>query len=410
MTKRRGTVSSASAIWRISDGVQRGTRSTRAPALHDRISVRHVCNTQSPKLRLNGICGYYAMFPLAFPYRRLRTVKRGSWVLDPFCGRGTTNVAARLLGLPSVGIDSSPVATAIASAKLCDVSPSQVIDECRRLLREEKTPAHVPTGEFWELCFDSQTLEEICRLRERLLHDCRSETRKALCALILGFLHGPVRKGLPSYLSNQMPRTYATKPLSAVRFWRRYNLSPTRVPLLELVERRAGFYLSYRLPKSRGSILQRDSRRELPQAYDERFDCVITSPPYLGMNHYLRDQWLRSWFVGGPDKPSRGQIAQITSEDEQTFVSDLAKAWSAVAKACAPGARMTIRFGSIPSQNMDPRAVICTSLQRASGRWKILTITDAGPSSRGKRQSDQFSPTPGEPINEIDVHAILEEN
>ena len=410
MTSGPGTVSSVSAIGRISDGVLRGTRTTRDPRLHDRISFRHVCNTQSPKLRLNGICAYYAMFPLSFPYRRLRTAKGCSWVLDPFCGRGTTNVAARLLGLPSVGIDSSPVATAIASAKLCDVSPSRVIDECHRLLLEEKTPAHVPAGEFWELCFHPQTLEEICRVREPLLDDCRSGTRKVLRALILGFLHGPVRKGLPSYLSNQMPRTYATKPLSAVRFWRRHHLSPARVPLLELVKRRAGFYLSYRLPKPLGRIHQRDSRKELPRAYDQRFDCVITSPPYLGMNHYLRDQWLRSWFLGGPDKPSGGQVAQITSEDEQTFVSDLAKAWSAVAKACAPGARMTIRFGSIPSRNMDPRAVICTSLQRASGRWKILTITDAGPSSRGKRQSDQFSPTPGEPINEIDVHAILEEN
>lgn len=27
------------------------------------------------------------------------------WVLDPFCGRGTTNFAARLRGLPSVGVN-----------------------------------------------------------------------------------------------------------------------------------------------------------------------------------------------------------------------------------------------------------------------------------------------------------------
>ena len=410
MTSRPGTVSYGSTANRVSDGVPHELRPPRSPIPFDRITFRHVCNTQSPKLRLNGVCAYYAMFPLSFPYRRLRTVKRGSWVLDPFCGRGTTNVAARILGLPSVGIDSSPVATAIAAAKLCNVRPSQVIDECRSLLIEEKSAAYVPTGEFWELCFHPQTLEEICKVRESLLEDSRSETRKVLRALMLGFLHGPVRKGLPSYLSNQMPRTYATKPRSAVRFWKRHDLSPARVSLLELVERRAGFYLSYRLPKARGTILRRDSRRELPRAYDGRFDCVVTSPPYLGMNHYLRDQWLRSWFVGGPDKPARGQIAQIKSEDEHMFVSDLANTWSAVAKACAPGARMTIRFGSIPSRNKDPRKVICASLRRAGGQWRILTITDAGPSSRGKRQSDQFSPTPGDPINEIDVHAKLEEN
>ena len=410
MTSVMGPALAASRGRRNSAGVSHRTRTPRAQGSPDRITFQHVCNTQSPKLRLNGVCAYYAMFPLSFPFRRLRTVKQGSWVLDPFCGRGTTNVAARLLGLPSVGVDSSPVATAIAAAKLCDVPPSRVVDECRRVFAGTETPARVPTGEFWELCFHPKTLEEICRLREGLLEDCRSPTRKVLRALMLGFLHGPVRKGMPSYLSNQMPRTYATKPLSAIRFWRRHQLSPTRVPVLGLVKRRAGFYLSYRLPKPSGRILQRDSRMELPSTYHGRFDYVITSPPYLGMNHYLTDQWLRSWFVGGPDRPSRGQIAQITSEHKGTFVSDLAKAWTSVGKACAPGARMTIRFGSIPSQGGDAREVISSSLHSADCRWKIMTITDAGPSSRGKRQSDQFLPTPGEPFNEIDVHAILEEN
>src|SRR5438552_10130185 len=150
MTSWPGAVSNAWTGRPFSAGAPRGPRPSRASLPIDRITSRQVCNTQSPKLRLNGVCAYYAMFPLSFPYRRLRTVKRGSWVLDPFCGRGTTNVAARLLGLPSVGIDSSPVATAIAAAKLCNVRPSQVVDECRSLLIEEKSAAYVPTGEFWE--------------------------------------------------------------------------------------------------------------------------------------------------------------------------------------------------------------------------------------------------------------------
>src|SRR6516164_10379276 len=75
----------------------------------------------APLLRLNGLCPYYTMFPLSFPFDVLASSKAGGWVLDPFCGRGTTILAARLRGLPSVGVDSNPVAGAIAGAKLPQV-------------------------------------------------------------------------------------------------------------------------------------------------------------------------------------------------------------------------------------------------------------------------------------------------
>ena len=63
---------------------------------------------------LNGICPYFTMFPLDFPLNILQCrAKHGESVLDPFCGRGTTIFAARLTGLSSVGVDSSPVAAAM---------------------------------------------------------------------------------------------------------------------------------------------------------------------------------------------------------------------------------------------------------------------------------------------------------
>src|SRR5712691_10633239 len=74
---------------------------------------------------LNAVCPYYTMFPLEFPLGVLtRQSRPQQWVLDPFCGRGTTTFAARLLGLPSVGLDSNPLAAALAAAKLPSVSPT----------------------------------------------------------------------------------------------------------------------------------------------------------------------------------------------------------------------------------------------------------------------------------------------
>src|SRR6202042_2462436 len=96
-----------------------------------------------PMKRLNAICPYYTMFPLDFPMRALQGAEPGEWCLDPFCGRGTTLFAARLLGLRAVGIDVNPVATAIARAKLVTVRPATVIATARRLLAETE-PSEVP--------------------------------------------------------------------------------------------------------------------------------------------------------------------------------------------------------------------------------------------------------------------------
>ena len=75
-----------------------------------------------PRHSLNAVCPYFTMFPLSFPLWALKHASPRAVVLDPFCGRGTSNYAARYLGLRSYGIDTSPVAVAIAKAKLADAT------------------------------------------------------------------------------------------------------------------------------------------------------------------------------------------------------------------------------------------------------------------------------------------------
>jgi len=81
-------------------------------------------------LEKNGICPYFTMFPLDFPLRILgKRASTGDSVLDPFCGRGTTNFASGLLGLPSLGVDSNPVAAAITASKLVNTNVRDILRE-----------------------------------------------------------------------------------------------------------------------------------------------------------------------------------------------------------------------------------------------------------------------------------------
>lgn len=361
----------------------------------------------APLRRLNAICPYLTMFPLEFPYRQLLRAERGEWVFDPFCGRGTTIYAARLLGLPSVGVDGNPVAAAVAAAKLVDVDADEIVRVCRSILESKSESSDVPEGPFWRRCYEARTLEDICKLRESLSRNCSSPARVALRALILGVLHGPRNIGEPTYLSNQMPRTYATKPSAAVSFWKRKHLRPRRVDVLDAVTRRAAFTFKQLPPRTDGRVVLGDARHlngELPK---RRFRWVITSPPYYGMRTYVPDQWLRNWFLGGDSEVVYSNGNQLNHHPESEFMSGLARVWKGVAARCSPGARMIIRFGALPCLRRDPGEILKKTLSESGASWRILTIQDAGHATAGKRQAEQFK-APGRAVMEIDLHAVLE--
>lgn len=352
--------------------------------------------------RLNTVCPYFTMFPVDFPLRVLARAGKGAHVLDPFCGRGTSLYAARLLGQRSFGIDSSPVAAAIAAAKQVPVDRYAVEALAVRLMTDTHEPVDVPEDDFWRWCYHPDTLRDLCSLREQLAAAPDTPAATLLRAIALGVLHGPLRKGEPSYFSNQMPRTYATKPRPAVNFWRKRDMRPPRVRVLEVLLRRIHYVLHTAPDAVDGHVRCGDSR-EILRASRRTFTHVVTSPPYYGMRSYVPDQWLRNWFLGGPPTVIYEQPGQVEHGGREAFIEALRSVWTAAADRCIPGARMVIRFGALPSSKVDPRDVLRATLTDTP--WRITTTRDAGIPSARARQASQFTTT-GDYATEIDLYAI----
>lgn len=353
---------------------------------------------------LNGICPYYTMYPLDFPLRVLKRFgRRGDWVIDPFCGRGTTNFAARLLAMPSIGLDSSPVAAALARAKISSAEPSQIITRAIEIIEMEGHPEHVPTGEFWSLAYHEETLVQLCKLREALLTDCSSSVDILLRAILLGALHGPRPKGAPSYFSNQAPRTFAPKPNYAVKFWNQRDLRPANVDVTSVVRARAERILAGQPSNVDGIVRMADSRD--PQAFSNipRARVVVTSPPYFGMRTYLPDQWLRLWFLGGPSHVVyRQPDYQLRHSGVDRFASEMRAVWRNMASHTDEGARLVIRYGGIHDRDAEPMDVLKRSL--VDSGWKITTARAVPDAEHGRRQVKQFQAAPKKAIAEYDVY------
>lgn len=353
---------------------------------------------------LNGICPYFTMFPLEFPQRILKKARKGDLVLDPFCGRGTTSFAARLAGLSSMGVDSSPVAAAITASKLVAVSAEEIFSEAKSIL-ETSAEAEVPQEEFWRWAYHPDVLQSICKFRQAFLEDCTAGARIALRGILLGALHGPQQKTIQSYLSNQCPRTYAPKPRYATNFWKQRELYPHKVDILDIIGRRARRYYSHEIEMG-GVVRLGDSRNSdslVPHIEGEKYSWIVTSPPYYGMKTYIPDQWLRNWFVGGVSIVQYESPDQLLHGGPDIFSQDLNSVWRNAASVAKDDARLVIRFGGISDRRADPVQLIKSSLNDSG--WRVTCIRNAGVATEGKRQADSFLRKKSDPVVEVDVWA-----
>jgi hypothetical protein len=349
------------------------------------------------------------MFPLEYPFRILKGFRQSPpVVLDPFCGRGTTIYAARHMGMVPWGIDTSPIAVAIARAKLASASLEEADRFIDELLASE--PDRVPETAFFRSAFSKGTLHEVCSLRQGLMRMKKNTDVSVLVrAAALGCLHGPRSKTRENaaYFSNQMPRTFSTKPSYSVRYWKEGGLKAPKVGAKEVLLRKLERVLA--LKERRCGTLEQILLADAadPATYkriDKNFSVVITSPPYYGMRTYIQDQWLRMWFLGGPEEIDYVADEQLDDNGQDSFIRALASVWRNLHGSAAEELHMYVRFGSVPSVESDAKGIMRASFEEARG-WKLVSTRTARDAHAGKRQADQMAKG-SKAAEEYDFHVV----
>ena len=295
--------------------------------------------------RLHSICPYFAMFPEEFVRVNLQNLRPRGIIFDPFAGRGTTPFEAALNGYQSAGTDTNPVAVCISNAKLNSPALSDVLRRLDNLETQSKDFADGRrTSEFFRWCYNRSTLGQVRFLRHKLKWK-KSALDCFIAALSLWSLHGESHRS-PNYFSNRMPRTISTKPQYSVRWWQRFNCTPPKRDVFDILRRMAAFRLRDLAPIGRGRVAEKDARLA-HVAFPEltgQISTIITSPPYLNVTDYHEDQWLRLWFLGGPESPSASN-----SDDRHTspdlYWQFLQDAWAGTAPLLMPSARIVVRIG-----------------------------------------------------------------
>ena len=253
--------------------------------------------------RLHEI-SYRACFKAQLPRFFIeRLTGPGEVVYDPFMGRGTTLLEAALLGRVPVGCDVNPLCARLIAPRL---SPPTLEQVARRLA---SVPLGNPVDETDEMLvfYHRETLRQLYALRRYLADRQRfglfDDIDGWIEMVALSRLAGH-SKGFFSVYS--LPPNQAVSLASQRKINARLNQQPEWREVSALILAKSASLLKAVTPTVREGLSAMGRRAQIligdcqrtPLLAASSVDLVVTSPPFLDVVDYAKDNWLRGWFCG----------------------------------------------------------------------------------------------------------------
>ncbi|MBI1976259.1 MAG: hypothetical protein HYS56_01980 [Candidatus Omnitrophica bacterium] len=302
---------------------------------------------------LQTIMSRAGSFPLGIAYNLLSEYGgRSSIVLDPFCGKGTTLLAGRILGYPVYGIDIAPEAVVCTLAKLVDVSPESVRRYIHALPFNGSSHADVPMSV--RTFFHPATLTQILGARNQLLHDVHSKEKELrvnaifTLACLLGILHGHASDSL----SVPSAHAYSMAPAYVKKFAAEHRLKKPIRDVKECLIKKTSRCLSVPLPKFMAFGVNQGSALTCSTIFPElvgKVDLILTSPPYLNAQTYAKDNWLRLWLLGYNYKDLKHDYIETCCV--QRYGDYMEKVFEELNSLLKPGGRLICIAGDVRLRN-----------------------------------------------------------
>jgi hypothetical protein len=252
-----------------------------------------------------------------------RYAGNGSVVYDPFLGRGTTLVQARLRGCSVVGSDINPLCLKLTKARLCPPSLDDIRRRLDTIVLGDEAAEQLDLLAFYH----PDTLREIEAWRRYFAQ------RKELG--LLDAIDEWIEMVAINRLSGHSPgffSVYTLPPNQAVSVERqkkiniKLNQRPVYRNTRELIWKKTKALLKDALPldySAHAPDLFEASADKVPSLRPDSVDLVVTSPPFLDAVDYLQDNWLRIWFCGASVDRSRmwkiRSVPDWTSKMESTL-------------------------------------------------------------------------------------------
>lgn len=283
-----------------------------------------------------------------------RFSQAGENVYDPFMGRGTTLLEAALLNRVPYGCDINPLSEKLILPRLCPPTLAEVED---RLNSIDFSPLPI-TGEFEEdllTFYHPETLGQIKALRTYLQNKEQDKIKSSS-----DNVDQWIRMVATNRLTGHSPgffSVYTLPPNQActVTNQKRINQSRNQTPPLrdvkKIILKKSKSLLADLKPESQLDLRKIskkartfvESADSTPQIRSRSIALVVTSPPFLKVVQYERDNWLRCWFNNiDPSTVNLWQIRQV-----EQWANKMEDALSELRRILVPGGIVAFEVGEV---------------------------------------------------------------
>lgn len=307
--------------------------------------------------------------------------REGDVVYDAFSGSGTVALEAWAAKRAVIANDLSPYAYLLTRAKLfpcrslvdalTEIDRASVeVDRLRRDVDLRKIPGWV--REF----FHPETLRETVAWANVL----QRRHSWFLLASLLGILHHQ-RPGFLSFPSSHTVPYLRLRKFPRSQFPELYEYRSLRERLEAKVAR-----AFRRMPELDFAVARSCFRRDAGSSGPGPVDAIITSPPYMRLLDYGRDNRLRLWFLGAHDWHS---LDRIISPRQDAFLKLMRRCFVTWKTVLKPNHCCVLvvgdAFGEVAAGNL-PEVVSKIATEEVGGYVRVCEHTENIPNERRVRR------------------------
>ncbi len=208
-------------------------------------------------------------------------LKKGQTILEPFCGSGTTLLAAKEKGINSVGFDVLDIAVFASAVKTRDYS--KVIDELKGSLEDLKNvPKRKQKIRIKEKiilrAFPERILSELLNIKENV--------GKIKNRVVSDFF-------LLCLINTATKTSFAMKDGGCIKIDKSRSLPPAKYMFIKTAKKMIRDVEEIKFPGCTTEVHRQDAR--CFELKENSIDCVITSPPYLNKIEYTNVYFIEEY-------------------------------------------------------------------------------------------------------------------